>query len=677
LRPSNGAGATDDGSVRIQTAGAGRGRSASRKTSSHTGWSQKTTSVVSGDTETGTVVQEARSGDKSSKQSSGVPKQQLAAAAGILGVAGTSAASEWTAQHSTSGTAERESSSATAKSDSATSATTKMTTPGSHRFVRTTVTTTIIRRKIVDGKVVSSTENTSSTGGETMFEIPAGPRSGSYFANKGRRVVTVNDSQETSRLATGRTSSNASTATTTNVQRTLATRQSTGSKSTVSERSTATLGSQQIARVDTPPRLHKVDQKTATTTTTTSFTNVGGQASKSEATSSEVTSSGSTTNVPVDPKQLAGMALYIDTKSLVLDRDDEEIAAKDADERQRRMNICEKEASTAAVAEAMGVLSKYPQATSRYAMRQTASNSSSNSKVSGHGTLYATDPNMPKEPQQVSASTASTTVNKGKGLKVKAVLAGESGDEDEMLYQEEDLDELEYFNERHTRASLPLGSPYMPSTPLASSHRYAYSTSGYSSRAGSLPTSRAGSRPTTPGPSTPSRFGPSTPKLIPKRPFELKQSAAQGFSIQPERRRTGEVDTGFSNYRIEWNLKELYGKRPRHWSAEEGEEYYDPYNALSTHGSMIDSDEDDGRMLELSTSDEDSEEEEQRLGQSFPKFGPEGSSNGTQAGKPSSSPGPGYTAGEDNDFTRESEFVIRGGKIARRRSSMALDQREL
>ncbi|KAF9181581.1 Glycogenin-2 [Haplosporangium sp. Z 11] len=679
LRPSSGAGATDDGSVRIRTAGAGRGRSASHKASVHTGCSQETTSVVSEDIKSGTVIQEARSREENSKQSSNVSKRQLAATAGIMGVTSTTAASERTAQHSASNTSECGSSSTTTENGATTSTATKMTTPGSHRFVRTTVTTTIIRRKIENGKVVSSTENTSSTGGETMFEIPAGPRSGSYFANKGRRVVTVNNSQETSRLATSRTSSSASAATTANIQRTVTTGQTTGSKSTVSESSTMTLGSQQITRADMPPGLHKIDQKTATTTTTTAFTNVGGQVSKSETISPEVASSESTTNVPVDPKQLGGMALHIDTKSLVLDRDNEEEAAKDEEERQRRMDIREKEASAAAVAEAMEVLSKYPQATGRYATRQTANSSSSSSKVSVHDTLYATDPNMPKEPRQVSTSTASTTVNKGKRLEAKAVLAGESRDEDEILYQEEDLDELEYFNERHTRTALPLGSPYMPSTPLASSsspYRYAYSTSGYSSRAGSRPASRAGSRPTTPGPSTPSRFGPGTPKAIPKRPFELKQSAFQGSSTQPERQQTGEVDTGFSNYRIEWNLKELYGKRPRHWSAEEGEEYYDPYNALSTHGSMIDSDEDDGRMLESSSSDEDSEEE-QRLGQSRSKFGPEGNSNGTQAGGQSSSSSPGYAAGENNDFTRESEFVIRGGKIARRRSSMALDRREL
>lgn len=38
---------------------------------------------------------------------------------------------------------------------------------------------------------------------------------------------------------------------------------------------------------------------------------------------------------------------------------------------------------------------------------------------------------------------------------------------------------------------------------------------------------------------------------------------------------------------------------------------------------------------------------------------------------------PSFASGEDNEFTRESGFVIRGGKIARRRSSMALDRQEL
>ena len=36
-----------------------------------------------------------------------------------------------------------------------------------------------------------------------------------------------------------------------------------------------------------------------------------------------------------------------------------------------------------------------------------------------------------------------------------------------------------------------------------------------------------------------------------------------------------------------------------------------------------------------------------------------------------------FATGDDNEFTRESEFVIRGGKIARRRSSVVLERREL
>ncbi|KAF9944383.1 hypothetical protein BGZ70_004707, partial [Mortierella alpina] len=136
-------------------------------------------------------------------------------------------------------------------------------------------------------------------------------------------------------------------------------------------------------------------------------------------------------------------------------------------------------------------------------------------------------------------------------------------------------------------------------------------------------------------------------------------------------RQTGQVDTGFSNYKIEWNWKELLGKKPRHWSAEEGEEYYDPYNALSTHGSLIDSDEDDGRVLESAS---DSEEEEEEARSRRGKAGGEGSSG---SGSGSSAAAGGFAAGEDSEFTRESGFVIRGGKIARRRSSMALDRREL
>ena len=88
---------------------------------------------------------------------------------------------------------------------------------------------------------------------------------------------------------------------------------------------------------------------------------------------------------------------------------------------------------------------------------------------------------------------------------------------------------------------------------------------------------------------------------------------------------------------------------------------------------MIDSDEDDGRILE-SSSDSEEEEEEARLRQG--KAGAEGSS-GSGSGSGGSAATGVFSAGEDSEFTRESGFVIRGGKIARRRSSMALDRREL
>ena len=88
---------------------------------------------------------------------------------------------------------------------------------------------------------------------------------------------------------------------------------------------------------------------------------------------------------------------------------------------------------------------------------------------------------------------------------------------------------------------------------------------------------------------------------------------------------------------------------------------------------MIDSDEDDGRVLE--SSDEDSEDEDHRIG--HVKSGSEGSSTGGGLSSNKPGGGPGFAAGEDSELARESGFVIRGGKIARRRSSMALDRHEL
>lgn len=72
----------------------------------------------------------------------------------------------------------------------------------------------------------------------------------------------------------------------------------------------------------------------------------------------------------------------------------------------------------------------------------------------------------------------------------------------------------------------------------------------------------------------------------------------------------------------------------------------------------------------LESSDEDSEEEEQLRQRSR-------TTSGGSAGSSSKSQTPSFSTGEDSEFTRESGFVIRGGKIARRRSSMALDRQEL
>ncbi|GJJ70702.1 glycogenin [Entomortierella parvispora] len=549
---------------------------------------------------------------------------------------------------------------------SSSSTVTKITSPGSHRFVRTTTTTTITRRQFVNGEMVSSKTTASSTGGEKMFEIPAGPRSGSYFQGEGRRTVTVSSSQEASRL----TASTGSTTTSSSTALQAKTGHSSQSKSSSSVKGSSSTGvSQEITRVHTPPGVHHVGLRTIATTETRTLSKSHGQTTTAESTASEMTTSGKIydTETIQEPRRLAGLALQIDTTSPIQERSISEDIMIDAAERQRRLNLREQKSSAAAVAEAKEVLSRYPQATSRYTTATSSSAQGTTSSRSGsEGRLYALDPNMPRESLPISSSTASATVNKGKGLKVLAVRTDAYSDEEEQVLQEEDLEELEYFGERHTRAALPLGSPYMPSTPLVpTSNRYSASVSGFSSR--------AGSRPTTPGPSTPSRFGPGTPKsgtFTPKRFGGSKQQEHPFHQMPPptEHRQTGQADTGFSNYRIEWNWKELLGKKPRHWNAEEGEEYYDPYNALSTHGSLIDSDEDDSHMIE--SSDEDSEDEAHRI--SHIRTASEGSTSASAQGRPT-----GFSVGEDSELARESGFVIRGGKIARRRSSMVLDRREL
>ncbi|KAF9131515.1 hypothetical protein BGW39_001691 [Mortierella sp. 14UC] len=618
---------------------------------------------------------------------------------------------------STSTTTEGTSATRTTDQGAVCSTTTKITAPGTHRFVRTTVTTTITRRKFANGVEVSSATTSSTTGGEKMFEIPAGPRSGHYFTGPGRRTVSLASSQEASRLtgttttratgstttrATDSTTSTTTTANKTSTQQAITSGHTSESKTTHTEEHAAKLtegqkstltgqesayGSQVITSVQAPTIVYQADQQvttaaattsdttktTATTTSSKTIVQGSGHSAISGTTTSSFSShfgtSGSSfkSEVVEEPRKLTGLALQINTGSPSKERRVEEEWALEIEERQRINDLREKNASAAAAAEAMQVLDRYPQATDRYAARRRADSTSSTKSIGG-GALYANDPHAHSSSASSSAfrSTAREKSIKTTAYRSQDVSSDEA--EDNNVYQE-DLDELEYFGMRHTRGALPLGSPYMPSTPLAaSSHRYAASASGFSSR--------AGSRPTTPGPSTPSRFGPGTPNLLSKRAFELKQGTIKGLQqSQPQSEQQQSAMGDFSNYRIEWNWKELLGKKPRHWSAESGEEYYDPYSALSTHGSLIDSDEDDHHIVDSSEEDSEEEEQEALREQQKRSRGVEGSAGFSQSSSSSSTRGSGaFATGADNDFTRESEFVIRGGKIARRRSSMVLDR---
>lgn len=496
------------------------------------------------------------------------------------------------------------------------STTTKITAPGTHRFVRTTVNTTITHRKFANGVEVSSTTTSNTTGGEKMFEIPAGPRSGSYFVGQGRRTESVSHSQEASRLS-GTTTTRATTATNSTANKTITQRAITsghtsetkmthteGDESSLVEGNLSTLaeghksihtegqksahGTHIVGSVLAPVSVYQTGQQvttaaattsgsirtTATTTSAKSALQGSGHLVVPDLTSStsHSGSSGSTfrTDVVEEPRKLTGLALQINTGSPTKERRVEEEWALEYEERQRINDLREKNASAAAAAEAMQVLDRYPQATDRFATRRRADSTSSTKSIGGGGALYANDPHAYSSAFRSSAA-------REKSIKTSRARSDASGDEDDNVYQE-DLDGLEYFGTKHTRGALPLGSPYMPSTPLAgSSQRY----SAYSASASGF-SSRAGSRPTTPGPSTPSRFGPGTPKLSSKRAFDLKQGTIKGLQqpqTQLEQQQSGMGD--FSNYRIEWNWKELLGKKPRHWSAEAGEEYYDPYNAVS------------------------------------------------------------------------------------------------
>ncbi|KAF8953506.1 hypothetical protein BGZ46_003192, partial [Entomortierella lignicola] len=533
----------------------------------------------------------------------------------------------------------------TRNSDDSILATTRITSPGSIRFLRTTVTTTITHRKFKDGAEVSSSTKSSTTSGEEVFEIPPGPRIGSYFGEAGKRTITVNNSREASRLLEG-----------------VQSRSSYGALSTTrgtAEGSSSSL--QESGREESSSTLSGLDilgQRVATITETKVVSRADGQITTSEH-FSEVPTLGSkpTSSTITESRKQARSGLLIDTTSSSWENEEyNESSQAENQYSQRRLDLRDVNASGTAAAEAMRVLSKYPQATSRYATRPMSSSSTTNtsgsSKLSVGGVLYASDPHISRQ-----YGEAISTFDKGKTIKAQAgystgLIRGDS----EHIYQDEDQEELEYFGK--SRTELPLGSPYMPSTPLVgSSQRYTASASGYSSR--------AGSRPTTPGPGTPSRLGPGTPKSLSKRAFELRHTPDRSAPVSPTTssvQQTGQIDTGFSNYKIEWNWKELLGKKPRLWTAEAGEERYDPYSALSTHGSQADSDED--RHI-LESSDEDSEEESSFY---HGRSGSEGSSSG---GKGSL-----FAAGEDNDFTQESGFVIRGGKIARRRSSVALDRHD-
>ncbi|KAI8596611.1 hypothetical protein EDD21DRAFT_387724 [Dissophora ornata] len=615
---------------------------------SRSGHVQRPREELSEETTVDSLQREARTGVTRSEQTAIISGQRSSAATGVaLGYSGSNSSTATTTNSNSSVSA---------------STTTKMTAPGSHRFVRTTVTTTVTRRKFRNGAVVSSSTNSSTTGGERMFEIPAGPRYGSYFGEASLRTVTTSSSREASRLTTGAVSS-----ATHGTQRMVTSGQSSeSSTSHVVGSSELTESHQVIKRTEASSHLRKVGERTTSTTTTTVMLEERGQMKTLESTSSEVVESGSVfaAGSTRDSKRQGVLPLQIDTTGSTLDRNVEEGEEMDMEEQQRRLDLRNKNASAAVAAEAMIVLSKYPQATNRYSRRPTSTSSttsSTGSKYSTGGVLYANDPNLPR--QSTGALVGS---NRGKSFKVQTVRATSSGEEDEFISQDEDSEELEYFGEKHTRATFPLGSPYMPSTPLASSgNRYATFASGFSSR--------TGSRPTTPGLVTPSRLGPGTPKAPFKRSFDFKQLPEQTTSIvtgPSSTQQTAPIDTGFSNYKIEWNWKELLGKKPRHWTAEAGEEYYDPYNALSTRGSLADSDEDDGPMLG-SSSDEDTDEEEAAAAAAAAQ---RARSGGEGKGFGSASSSPAFSTGEDSEFTRESGFVIRGGKIARRRSSMALDR---
>ncbi|KAG0232963.1 Glycogenin-1 [Actinomortierella wolfii] len=573
------------------------------------------------------------------------------------------------------------SSSGTSTALTTTQTTTKMTPPGAIRFVKTTTTTTITRRKIVNGVVVETTTTTNTTGDMDEWELPPGPRELPYFKG-GHRSASITRSQTPSRLGAGGQSTTTTTHTSTSSSLSQQLNVAKGDGSGLTE---ANQISHQHGTI--PRSSDTTGFRTTSSWESSKKVDTMHAASTRQTTRNDTIRQHAVSNLVVDTK-LAASATTTGTseglyesitrqrESKAVDRDIQRTSPQELRYSQTKgrtperewLDLGKEEGSTAAVEKSREILSKNPRATSI------------STKWAGKSVdLYADDPIL-----QSATATAPTNLN----ITTKGNEWATARREEDVTVEttiEEDLDDLDYFGEQHTHAVLPMGSPYMPSTPLLPHMHPRYAFSESSSRTASRPVSR----PSTPG--SPalksydlgvSKRGASTTSTdlwdrastihqaqrTDNPPISLsttstetfsskKALATSGFSSMPlkDRRQSSEPDVGFSNYRIEWNWSELLGKKPRHWNDEEGN--YDPYNALSTHGSMIDSeDEDDHQLLDSSSEEED---EEDVLSSS------------------ASSSRNRFAQGEDHELARESEFVIRDGKIARRRSSMALERRNL
>ncbi|KAF9432514.1 hypothetical protein BGZ76_010686 [Entomortierella beljakovae] len=450
-----------------------------------------------------------------------------------------------------------------AKSGSSSTSTlslTKITPPGAQRFVKTTVTTTITRQKFKNGAEISSSTESGTVSGEKRFDIPPGPRSGSYFGEESRKTVTMRSTSETSRLGSGLQSSSVQ-----SDQRagTSSMRSIEGGSTSSTSHMQQSLGSEALERVS---KLSSIEGKrtSATTTSETSTTTTRGSSSKTGESliTSAYESSERASSKQAEIRKQGGLGLLIDTKGSSTGYTEED------DVLERESELRQHYASEAAAEEAIQVLSKYPQATSRYGKRTVSGSSTgSTGNQSTTNLLYASELHMPRQYTESYSSFS----GKGKRGKARSEQASESFEgEEETIYQGEDQEELEYFGKMSTRTGGLLGSPFMPSTPMTgSTHRYGATASDHSSR--------ASSRPSTPGSGTPSRFGPGTPKVHSKRTSELKSGTITPTTSSVQQ--TAPIDSGFTNYKIEWNWKELLGKRPRQWTAEAGEERYDPFNA--------------------------------------------------------------------------------------------------